>query len=430
MYSVELLYNLIEALLITFFCFQYFEIKPNYSKSLVFAVFLFSNLTSISLVTFFDISWLSTFAIAVLVLIGLLYTFFEGVVLEQILVSFVVTSLLALTSIVTLTLMSKLLSVEFGRLVNESSIMRFVTIIITKLLFVICMIIIISFKKKQIFMLRKAEYLILSATFVVSGIIISIVRNMIYEKEDDYNAFLILVMCLLCLNIGQYYSLVFISNKNSSERKLTVMKKQLELQEISIHNLEKTYEETSKIRHDIKNHLICALELAENAEYDELKEYLHNLSGTRIHSAVHYVHMERKAIGAVINSKFALAESKGIYVKCVITDEMNNIEDIDAAILLSNLLDNAIEACEKNIDTSDLILKIWNEAGYYCIDISNSVECDILKSNPELITSKKDKNLHGLGLQTVRDIVEKYDGMISFIQKNNMFHVCISLIRD
>jgi hypothetical protein len=326
--------------------------------------------------------------------------------------------------------MSKMLGVEFSKLVTENSIMRFITILITKLFFVVCMIVIISFKKRNIFMLKKAEYVFLSATFIVSAIIVSIVRNMIYENEDNYNAFLVLVMCLLCLNIEQYYSLVFISNKNSSERKLTILKKQLELQESSIHTLEESYDETTKLRHDIKNYLLCALELAENSEYNELTDYLRNLSETKINKTINYVHTERKSIGAVINTKFALAESKGINVKCFITDEMNNIENIDVAILLSNLLDNAIEACERNINNSEIILKIWTNAGYHCIDLSNTVECNILKTNPELSTSKKDKNLHGVGLQSVKDIVEKYEGILSFVQKGNMFHVCISLIKD
>ena len=323
-----------------------------------------------------------------------------------------------------------MLGVGFSKLVSNNSIMRFITIMITKLLFVVCMIIVVSIKKKQKLMLKKAEYLIVSATFIVSAIIISIVRNMIYEHEDNYNAFLILVMGLICLNIAQYYSLVFISKKNNSEQKLTIVKKQLELQEMSIHNLEKSYDETSKLRHDIKNYLLCALELAENTEYAELTEYLRNLNETKINKSTHYIHTERKAIGAVINTKFALAESKGFNVKCIISDEMNNIEDIDAAILLSNILDNAIEACEQNIDHSEIVLKIWMDAGYHCIDLSNSVEYDVLKNNPRLNTSKKDTTIHGVGLQSVRDIVEKYDGILSFVQKGNMFHVCISLIKD
>ena len=73
------------------------------------------------------------------------------------------------------------------------------------------------------------------------------------------------------------------------------------------------------------------------------------------------------------------------------------------------------------------MLKIWSDAGYYCIEISNTVEIDVLDENPNLFTSKSNKELHGVGLKSVRDIVDKYNGMINFKQKANTFYVYVSL---
>lgn len=81
----------------------------------------------------------------------------------------------------------------------------------------------------------------------------------------------------------------------------------------------------------------------------------------------------------------------------------------------------------KTYNASNIELKIWSDVGYYCIKITNTVETDILAINPKMITSKKDKNFHGIGLQTVQEIVKKYDGILSFVQEENKFHVCISL---
>ena len=99
-------------------------------------------------------------------------------------------------------------------------------------------------------------------------------------------------------------------------------------------------------------------------------------------------------------------------------------------ILLANVLDNAIEACQKNKGRSEIKLKMWNEAGYYFLNISNTVELDVLQENPNLTTSKNDKKLHGVGLKSVKDIVKKYNGMIDFAQKQNRFFVYISLGKD
>ena len=107
--------------------------------------------------------------------------------------------------------------------------------------------------------------------------------------------------------------------------------------------------------------------------------------------------------------------------------ELKNISDIDIGILIANLFDNAIEACEKNKNKSEIVIKIWESGSYYCIKIVNTVETDILINNPNLVTSKKNKKIHGIGINSVRDIVHKYNGIMNFEQKSDKFYVYISL---
>lgn len=59
--------------------------------------------------------------------------------------------------------------------------------------------------------------------------------------------------------------------------------------------------------------------------------------------------------------------------------------------------------------------------------ISNTVERDVLAENPNLFTSKSNKELHGIGLKSVKDVVEKYNGMMNFKQKANIFYAYVSL---
>lgn len=429
-YMIEIFYNIIEAVLITGFFSAYFDVKTKFSKlqciSASFALIFAAN----TLVTFSSAEWIITILIVVFLFFGILSVFYKGSVMEKMLISITTGSLIALINVSTFTIMSKIFGTEYSRLVEHNSTMRFMTVMITKAIFLIAMSIIASLKRKNLLLLNKAEYTMLSATLLVSAILIIIVRNIIYKSENSYNAFLVIIFCLLLLIVGQYYMMLYISKKNMAEQKMSIMKKQMEMQEENIRILEKSQDATSKLRHDMNNYILCALEMAEKSEYAELTEYLKNLSNSRVNSIKYYVHTNRKSIGAVINTKFAIAEENGVKTRCAISDEMKNVMDIDAAILLANLLDNAIEACEKNKGDSIITLKIWSDAGYYCIEIVNTVENDVLKSNPELITNKVDKSLHGVGLQTVRDIVAKYDGMISFVQRGTSFHVCISLSRD
>lgn len=429
-YITEVFYNILEAVLITGFFSVYFSSKAKFGKVPCIVITFALIFTANTLLTFFSAEWILTILIVVSLFFVILSVFYKGSVMEKLLVSFVVNSLIALINVSTFTIMSKVFGTEYSQLVEHNSTMRFMTVMITKVIFLIALSIVSFWKRKKLLLLNKAEYTMLSTTLLVSGILIIIVRNIIYKSESNYSAFLVIIFCMLMLIVGQYYMMLYISKKNMAEQKLSVMKKQMEMQEENIRLLEKSQNATSELRHDMNNYILCALEMAEKSEYAELTEYLKNLSKARVNSVKYYIHADRKVISAVINTKFAVAEENGVKTKCAILDEMKNIMDVDVAILLANLLDNSIEACAKNKGDSEITLKIWSDAGYYCIEIVNTVENDILKYNPELVTSKADKNLHGIGLQTVRDIVAKYDGMISFVQKGNNFHVCISLSRD
>ena len=277
-------------------------------------------------------------------------------------------------------------------------------------------------------MLHHIELLMISFTLIVSIILISLVRNVIYEINGHYNEFLVILLCVLLLNIVQYYIVIYISKKNIAEKNISLMHKQIEMQEDNIHNLEKQYDEITKIRHDMKNYLYCALNLAKQGDNNaELIKYLENLSKNKIDKIIDYVQVNRKILSIIINSKIGTAKNKNINIQCMVMSELENISDIDVGILIANLLDNAIEACEKNKKESEIILKLWSNAGYYCINIMNTVETDVLINNPHLVTSKKNKMMHGIGLNSVKDIVQKYNGMINFEQKSNRFYVYVSL---
>ncbi len=426
-YMMETIYNLIETMVITGFISGYFDVKPKFSKLIYITISFALIWGMVTLMTILDPPWIITLFFSIFYLVCILGFFYKGTLLEHLLISIIAYSLLALIDVCVFTFMSKILGVEYSELVTKSNLSRFLTVVITKMIYLIIVSIVISFKKKYTLMFHSIELIITSMTLIVSGVLISIIRNIIYNTKEHYNAFLIILFCVLLLNIGQYYTMIYISKKNTKEKNISLMKKQIEMQEDSIKNLEVKYDETAKIRHDMKNYISCALKLAEQGNNKELIDYLNELSEDKINQIVSYVKTERKMLGAVINSKVGLAERKGFTMKCVILNEMDNIKELDAGILLANLLDNAIEACDRNSGNSEIMLKIWSDAGYYCIEISNTVEINVLDENPNLFTSKSNKELHGVGLKSVRDIVDKYNGMINFKQKANTFYVYVSL---
>ena len=98
------------------------------------------------------------------------------------------------------------------------------------------------------------------------------------------------------------------------------------------------------------------------------------------------------------------------------------IDDIDLSILFANLFDNAIEACVHNTSKSSIYLMVTYEKAYLNIIMKNTIEKPVLKHNPQLVTTKKDKKKHGYGLKTIDDVVRKYDGIKKYYEKDNYFY--------
>lgn len=428
-FVLEEIYNVIEAGLITWFFTFYFGIKQEKNPKIAIAVFFLSHFTIVNVITIFNFSWVANFTVNIAEILVISGIFCKKNNSEHLIMAIIATILLALTSVYVITFIGNLTGVEYAVIAEQSSIVRFITVIISKVFYFLVITIIISLKKKYVFMLHKIEYILITGTFLISFTLLFLIRNIIYDVKNYYGVFLVVLLCLLLLNIGQFFTIIYISKKNISEKNIAIMKKQLELQEDNLRELEEKYDETAKIRHDIKNHISCALTMAEQTEHETLIEYLRDLSEEKTVLVDNYVKTNRKVLNAVINTKYKIAKIKGIDIQCVVMDELNNISNLDISVLLSNLLDNAIEACEKNKRSSEIKLKMWSDAGYYCIELSNTVESDVLVDNPHLLTSKKDKQLHGIGLRSVHAIVDKYNGMINFYQRSNKFYVYVSLNR-
>ena len=104
------------------------------------------------------------------------------------------------------------------------------------------------------------------------------------------------------------------------------------------------------------------------------------------------------------------------------------IQDIDMCALLANLLDNAIEACEKIEDESRWIhLKIRRKSEMLLILLENSIVESKKDKESFFVTTKKNKIYHGLGLKSIENVVQKYEGYIDCIIYKEKVQFYISL---
>ena len=94
---------------------------------------------------------------------------------------------------------------------------------------------------------------------------------------------------------------------------------------------------------------------------------------------------------------------------------------MDMGNLLFNLISNGVEAAGKVPGERELELTVRREREETEIYTENTIAGSVLKANPGLVSGKKNKERHGFGLETIREIVEKYQGEYGFWEEEGRF---------
>ena len=128
----EELYNVIEAGLITWFFISYFGLKQEYNSKIAIVAFFLSHFTIVNVVTIFELSWIPNFIVNVAEFLVLSELFCKRNISEHLIMAIVATILLALTSAYVITFIGNLTGVEYAVIAEQSSIVRFITVIIAK----------------------------------------------------------------------------------------------------------------------------------------------------------------------------------------------------------------------------------------------------------------------------------------------------------
>lgn len=198
--------------------------------------------------------------------------------------------------------------------------------------------------------------------------------------------------------------------KGFEERNIEYQNKLLEKQVQEVQNI---YMTMRGWRHDYHNHLQAMKAYIKMGEYDKLDIYL-KLLEEDLDNINQLVESGNVNLDAVLNSKISLALNNGIDVEYKATCPPTlTVSDIDLCALLGNLIDNAVEACEKMKEDEKQYIRLYIgilKKQLY-ISITNSTNEVVRKMDNQYITNKRGN--HGQGLKRINLIVEKYEGYIN-----------------
>ena len=305
---------------------------------------------------------------------------------------------------------------------------RLFALFITKLIFYIVSRIIIRVYKKENFEFNKSETFITSVLFLLTLIIsISLVKLQLYHRNEDQLIFLS-IFCIFLTDMFIFFIMKKINKENQNKLRISMLEMQLSEQKTMIEETGNISREIKKAEHDLRHHLQCVLGNIENGNSEAAEIYLKQLLHDYETSIFKYIYIDNSTVNSIINMKISRCHANRIDIKTEIESDFSGFSDIDICVLLANLLDNAIEASAK-VSSPQIILNIRNEKNYLCITVKNRIEKSVLDKNQTLQTTKKNKSRHGLGIYSIFQIVEKYDGMKSYYEKNGYFIADIWLKR-
>ena len=185
--------------------------------------------------------------------------------------------------------------------------------------------------------------------------------------------------------------------------------------------IQQNQETTRQFQHDWKNRVQVMHQLADQEQWEELRKYLSDVKEKATQIQI-YSNTGNIVVDSVINSKLNMAKKKEIAVTAsVILPKDMEIDEDDMVVILGNLLDNAIEANEYVQGEKRIELVLCYEDGCVLIHIQNTFDRTLITRKGTYLTRKKNTSMHGIGIKSIKDTVEKYHGITEMTIDGNLF---------
>ena len=280
-------------------------------------------------------------------------------------------------------------------------------------------------KKKNVIDMSNKEWLqfLIFPIFTLITVIVMTNSMITSYHEDIVNVYYVIAIVLIVLNMVVFHLINEILENSQRIREADVLKQQ-SIGQLELYNsLRKNYDIQRKRTHEYKNQIMCIDSLLKKKNYNKLEEYINSIFD-KLDGQLDMVDTNNEVVNAVINAKYYEALHNDVLFILKINDLSHiKVSDEDIVTILSNLLDNAIEAAGQcDIDKRTVGIKLLYEDDVLSIAVSNSY-----KTEPEIMedgymrTIKDDKEQHGLGIRNVVATLEKYNAEYIIDYKNGEF---------
>lgn len=238
------------------------------------------------------------------------------------------------------------------------------------------------------------------------------------------------VIFLLIINLGAlliYYVVIRLSDELSKNLELEKKNHYLNIEKLEYQIIEERIEDARRARHDMRHHFIMMSDYLDSGDYEKLREYMSEYRKS-VSDEGPIVFCPHRTINGILIYFARLSNEQEIDFEAQISiPDKLNIPDIDISILLGNLLENAIDACVSQTSGKRKISIHGNaDKNSLFFTIDNTCDNEVKQNEKgQFITTKKGGS--GIGMESVKNIVERYNGVFTADKKGNMFYVSFML---
>lgn len=423
----ELGINLIETCMIIDFVMRYLGNK--YQGKMKNVGFISAWLVSFAELSIINhIAAFEGIGVFIPVVINFIYAliFLNGSILLKLWISALVEIIMLIIAVGTNLFVCSLIGYDPNDMLTVFNSTRVISVIITKILLFYVTRILLRHKYKNPIDKRAGVMLILIPLISVISISALMLAAMNHEEIKVYILFG--TGGILTANIITYYFFTTLNKDYETKLKIKLLEQHNDNAKQYISNADAFVKQMKSAGHDMRNQLFIIYSHIEKGKYDEAKSYIRTLTQDYLPDIQNIINTENDAFDAIVNAKIAVCNQKKIYIEVKeMKDSLKNFDALDTCILFGNLLDNAIEAAQ-HTENRRITVDISTQAEYLSIIVSNSIVSSVLENNNGLKTSKRNKELHGIGIKNIKNVVKKYNGMMQFYEEKDEF--CCHILLD
>lgn len=287
-----------------------------------------------------------------------------------------------------------------------------------------------QFGKKSTEMLADAEWtkFLIFPMFTLITILTLLLTFQYTENETQANTLYSIALGMVVMNVFVYYLMNDILIREAKLHEKEILELQVKNQMEMYRSVSEKFDIQKRKSHEFKNQILCIESLLKDKEYSQAIEYASKISEnfSKERNAINTNHV---IINAILNTKYEEAIKKHIVFVFKVGDlSQLEMEDEDLVVILANLLNNAIEACEKCSGKKVIKFKSIIEDGMMILSVKNTYSQPLKYENNEIKTTKQvEPDEHGIGIKNIVRIIEKYNGEYVIQNDDKEFYFSIIL---